>query len=546
LARAATILLIVSAMTFAAGCAPPLTLSVAPGWVRVGGPNGVDATAEGGKGYRLRLAGGESEAVQVRVDRPAGEYPAPLAVTVDVAAVGAGPAGAETRPAPPVQVSVYQVLAVHHTGPADHPTFKVPVRSVGWIPDVCLPTRTAVAQAHEADGVTFLFDVHASAVAGRRAKQSLKYRLSFRHADPPGSPPAAEMTLTVDVLPFDLPKRLPFKTAVTWNWHIDKYLGRKLTDDERAAYLDFFARHRLTPASFWSVGADLSEAEVKRVLANGGNVFQVFGRGGRRRLTDKQKRALAPKLKDCRAMMKRAGAIDDCYALVSDEPKEEHIPNIRDTVAWLKGVFPEVKIWVATAPRKDLLGIVDCWDVVTAASTDLYARHQHSDAALKLARSARGKPEYWWFYSVEPYAPHANARLDNDLHECRLAGWMSYEVGVDGFEYFWATDWVGNADLRDVPWPAKAAKWKTGLSGAGQLCYPGDDGRPIPSLRLINLRDGVEDWAVLHMAGDKFRRARGKRATLAEMEKLTVSGMAGAIVWVRGDAETAVLNALSP
>ena len=494
-----------AAVLAGAGCGPAgggLRLHPASAMVRIGGPGGI-ATPPARGSYTLTLAGNESEAMQVRVTSAADPRPLAVGVTVETLPPPAG--AGETPSAYQPTVTAYQVLAVHHPGPAEHASFQVPKRNVGWIPDVCLPATTAVAQPHEPEAVTFLFDVHASPIDPSGGPVTRTVRLSFRRQGAPAEA-AAQLHLTVAVHPYNLPRRLPFKTAVTWNWNIDKYLGRSLTEAERAAYLGFFGRHRFTPASFWSIGPDMSEDEVRRVRDAGGNVFQLFGRGGRRALTDQQKQDLAPKLAGWREMMKRAGALDDCYALVADEPAEEYIPNIRDTAAWLKGVFPEVHIWVATAPRKDLLDVVDCWDVVTAASTELYAAHCHSPAGLAMARAAPGKPEYWWFYSVEPYAPHANARLDDALVDSRAIGWMSYAAGVDGFEYFWATDWAANADLRDVPWPAKAARWKTGLSGAGQLCYPDDAGLPIPSLRLINLRDAMEDWAAFTQAGPAFRQ----------------------------------------
>ena len=45
----------------------------------------------------------------------------------------------------------------------------------------------------------------------------------------------------------------------------------------------------------------------------------------------------------------------------------------------------------------------------------------------------------------------------------------------------------------------RAEQWKTGLSGGGTLCYPDEQKRPMPSLRLVNLRDGLEDWALIEM-----------------------------------------------
>jgi len=488
--RAALLAACVPVLLSAAGCGragPPLSLHPASSMVRIGGPSGVASPRPAGA-WEIELARNESEAFQVQVrrrGRPAGE---PLAVEVRVQEAAAG------APDPGARVDVFQVLDVHHAGPAEHRQFKVPKRRVGWVPDVCWPTRTARAQAHKPGEVTFLFDVHAAADA---APGTWRYRVAFTRpgrADPP-----AELDLTVRVRPFALPVRLPFATAVTWNWGIEKYLGRPLTPPQRRAYLEFFCRHRLTPAAFWSVGPDMTAEEITFVVARGGNVFQIYGRGGNKPFTDKQKADLTVKLKKWRATMQAAGALRFCYALIADEPADEHLPAIAANARFLKSVFPELKIWVATAPRKELMDVVDCWDVVTAASTDFYRAHAYRAADVAAAHAAGA--EYWWFYSVEPYAPHPNARIDDDLADARAIGWMSFAAGVDGFEYFWATDWAGNAAVRGAPWPEKAARWNTGLSGAGQLCYPGDDGLPIPSLRLINLRDGMEDWAAFRQAG---------------------------------------------
>jgi len=54
----------------------------------------------------------------------------------------------------------------------------------------------------------------------------------------------------------------------------------------------------------------------------------------------------------------------------------------------------------------------------------------------------------------------------------------------------------------------QADKWLSPTIGHGVLAYPGNDGLPIPSLRLLNLRDGMQDWALAVMPA---RRASGSR-----------------------------------
>ena len=61
-----------------------------------------------------------------------------------------------------------------------------------------------------------------------------------------------------------------------------------------------------------------------------------------------------------------------------------------------------------------------------------------------------------------------------------------------------------NAPLATIAYTEKAERWDVGLSGAGQLCYPMETGgqcRPIPSLRLVCLREAMEDWAIFRLAG---------------------------------------------
>jgi len=469
---------------------PTLTLHPASSMVRLTGPTAVPLPPAANK-YTLDMAEGESEAFQVLVRRNPSDDNKPLQV---LSAISFTP-----EPLEPVPIETYQVLDVNYTGPSDNPTFKIPVRNTGWIPDVCLPAVNAVASQHDPNSVTFLFDVTPPADIATTKTVSVPYIFSFSS---PGLR-TAMLLVHIRVQPVKLPTCLPFRSSVTWNWGIEKYLGREISPQERLAYLDFFLNHRFTPASFFTRGLAFSPDEVKHIVSRGGNVFQVFhiGGNGKRLLSDKDKEAAKPQLEECRKVLKDAGALQYACALIADEPADEAVDTIRANAAWLKSVFPELRIWVATRPHKELLDVVDIWDPITAHSTDYYAKHSFTQESYELARSAPNKPEMWWFFSVEPYAPHPNCRIDDNLVDSRFIGWMSYLQGMDGFEYFWATDWEANATLRDIPYPEKAAKWNLGLAGAGQLCYPGNDGLPIPSLRLINLRDAMEDWALLKEAG---------------------------------------------
>ncbi len=113
--------------------------------------------------------------------------------------------------------------------------------------------------------------------------------------------------------------------------------------------------------------------------------------------------------------------------------------------------------------------------------------------------------ELWNYVACEPRwnSPYQNILLFNDGTEARTMFWTMYKNGQTGFLY-WREDYypgvaANTYTLRD-PFS------KTG-PGDGILIYPGATyGQldPIPSLRLVNMRDGGEDYELLCMLEEKY------------------------------------------
>ena len=420
---------------------------------------------------------------------------------------------------------LYRVVAVNHTAPPAEGMFVVPPRRLGWIPDVLVPMdlRAKVptgTPAADQPPLTFYLEF---AVDRRTSPGSYRYTVEV-------TPTAGESgTLGVELTVHDvaLPVRLPFRTAVCWNWSLTDYCGRQLTDDEKRAFWHFCLDYRLSPCAFFSREPSPTPLEAAELIDRGLSLvclMQVSGRSPRP-LSDKQKERYAPLLQRWSSQLRDCGLDSDAVVLLADEPPESSIDVCRANAAFFKQHFPQLKIWLATRPSDAWAGFADVFDVVTAHSTELYASHSHDEKAARWWRQTRPFPagEYWWFHSVEPYAPYTNVRLDNLPIEGRVSGWQSALYAVDGYEYFWIADWKANKPSKDVPWPERARQWKTGLSGAGTLCYPQEvvrdprgqqRVRPIPSLRLVNLRDGIEDWALLEMLVPRLSTV-GRRTYIA-------------------------------
>ena len=124
--------------------------------------------------------------------------------------------------------------------------------------------------------------------------------------------------------------------------------------------------------------------------------------------------------------------------------------------------------------------------------------------------------EVWTYISLQPYKPLACFRLDNPLVDVRGLFWQIFHYGFDGFLYWGLNQWslgdfapisstidetfpfispmnwyVATYDDGTLPW----------LFGDGKLLYVGTDG-PIPSIRLANIRDGLDDYDYLSMLHD--------------------------------------------
>ena len=108
--------------------------------------------------------------------------------------------------------------------------------------------------------------------------------------------------------------------------------------------------------------------------------------------------------------------------------------------------------------------------------------------------------ERWSYVACEPKytSPYQNILLFNDGTEGRTMFWTNYLNDVTGFLYWHVSyyDAAGNNTYQ-----MRNPVSKTG-PGDGILVYPGSAyGQldPIPSIRLLNMRDGIEDYQMLTM-----------------------------------------------
>ncbi|HUT35674.1 MAG TPA: hypothetical protein VNE39_19445 [Planctomycetota bacterium] len=148
-------------------------------------------------------------------------------------------------------------------------------------------------------------------------------------------------------------------------------------------------------------------------------------------------------------------------------------------------------------------------------------RPHDNDVDVRLSRTARR--EGWELVAGSPESPVPGLLVTSPLHHVRLLPWLAWQHGVRALFLRGVTRWQEDDDLRDgalvypLPLPAHPAP------GGGGCCA---------SLRLVALRDGIEDYACLRLLWDRARLLRERAAArhgplLAAAERLLADAAGG-------------------
>jgi len=195
------------------------------------------------------------------------------------------------------------------------------------------------------------------------------------------------------------------------------------------------------------------------------------------------------------AALDAAGARDKSFYYQHDEPQPDQYATIVADGQKLHAAG--VRQLVTTAPNPKLLKAVEIWcpnigDALGLGHLDLEA----------LARARKRGEETWWYTMTVPRAPYPTWLLDDSASSVRLYGWQMARWGINGFVYSMVHGWG--------PRPLEDLRSFAGSNGDGTLLYPGEqaDGHgPMPSIRLMLLRDAIEDYELLVTLPEKQRLA---------------------------------------
>jgi len=216
---------------------------------------------------------------------------------------------------------------------------------------------------------------------------------------------------------------------------------------------------------------------------------------------------------------KRTGTLAKAFYYWNDEPRTaQEFGFIRQNGARLKPLhIPQL---VTHAPTSALLDSVDIWcpNVSNALGTG------HLDFASLQREQKAGHPT-WLYTMVVPKHPYPTWLLDDDSSALESFAPLWSRIGASGFVYSMCHGWG--------PHPLKNLESFEGTNGDGTLLYPAELAKgigPMPSIRLLLLRDAIEDLSLWNEA---------KRRNLAPAFSFPAH-RGGALVYSR----TALLDAL--
>jgi glycosyl hydrolase family 123 len=213
------------------------------------------------------------------------------------------------------------------------------------------------------------------------------------------------------------------------------------------------------------------------------------------------------------AYLEKKGWAKRSYLYMLDEPNtKEAYEKVRQLGALVREAEPQLRRLVVEQPYTqnrdwpDIENSIDIW-------CPLFG-HIHEGSIQRV--QAQGD-EVWSYTALVQKAPSYHSgyekvknddppywQMDFPVTSYRIAPWLNRRYGITGLLYWTTICW--SAPERN-PWHDPGFRLR--YNGEGMLFYPGQDAGiegPIASIRLKNLRDGMEDYeyfALLENLGGK-------------------------------------------
>jgi hypothetical protein len=322
-----------------------------------------------------------------------------------------------------------------------------------------------------------------------------------------------QVTVQLEVWPFILPAT----SSLPVTFGLSTLLGTRVLgrpdDPELARALARSAlRHRITPHGLSMAppsgrcgpeGCDLDftayDEEMAPIL-EGRLVPGVRGTFAEVRIPPalwRSTEAAAATLRAWKSHFQRRGWADRLWLYTLDEPKPEQMPELTRRARLAGGAG--VRVLATTPPTKALAGLVETF---VPNLTRYRGGERPGDLFWYVSCLSHGCAEptgAWTREQRQEFGGWPGYEIDRPGMAARIMGWLAWREGIGGELYYdmiqaWSQD----------PWDDVRA---FAGNGDGTLIYPGLPKRlggsspfPVESIRLKQIRDGLEDYELLAIA----------------------------------------------
>ena len=196
---------------------------------------------------------------------------------------------------------------------------------------------------------------------------------------------------------------------------------------------------------------------------------------------------------------KSLGILGQAHFYGCDEKPKERFPEIRAAVAEIKRAFPGIPVSTTAVDRDYGVGSpLDGVDWFCPLTCDYNL--QKADASRKAGHKV------WWYVCCGPLPPYANMFVECSAVEVRsLMGAQAVKFRPDGFLYYQTVVWNSPRCITSGPFTDWNPRSYETTNGDGSLVCAGPDGTPVPTIRLENFRDGLEDYAYAKILEQKLK-----------------------------------------
>ena len=136
----------------------------------------------------------------------------------------------------------------------------------------------------------------------------------------------------------------------------------------------------------------------------------------------------------------------------------------------------------------------------------IYSLFDEEEAAKLVPLFEKHDIKLWWYGCTNPRTPGATYHIsDKNLLSSRTVSWLQHKYDIEGNLYWDAAAYTNEAsdaynqyiNVYEYPYRSTTMDWP---AGDGFLTYPGAAYGiygPLPSLRLMSIRDGMEEYEIL-------------------------------------------------